>query len=463
MGPPGRALAGAHDFAALNPQAASFVPQLGTGPQGVERPVQQQQQQQQQQLGGGRQSDARPVQQRRRRTRGRPPPQEQAAASRTHPADWESHAEEDWRLLPQQPTQSGRRRGRRRQAVDDDAWTVVPSEAGATEDWSTPSVGTTPWVSVAASEVNDLAVDAMADDAAIGTTTAEVVCTVCVEPIVLPGKLNGATDPAVCMRGCAHVFHRGCLIRWLSTHPSCPNCRTPAAPATVVRLKPLSAASLAQLASGDCGGAGAPEGPVGFMRQGRGGPAEAAAAAAAEAAAEARRTWEAYGGSFDGGGGSFDFDDGGSVASAAPSFRSVTTARGWPQARGGAPTGLAPQPPPGSAPPCGAPPLSYASALLSPTAEADAAAALAAAAAVAAAATVSCRMLSLAPRRQAHAQARTIAAAAGGVSVVQGRVMLAPRQNRRLRAGAGGGWRGAAGLQRVEEELCEGYEIENES
>ena len=96
-----------------------------------------------------------------------------------------------------------------------------------------PSAGTTPWVSVAASVVDDLAVDAMADDdAACGTTAAEVVCTVCVEPIVLPGKLNGATDPAVCMRGCAHVFHRGCLIRWLSTHPSCPNCRTPAAPAT---------------------------------------------------------------------------------------------------------------------------------------------------------------------------------------------------------------------------------------
>ena len=88
-----------------------------------------------------------------------------------------------------------------------------------------PSVGTTPWVSVAPSVVDDLAVDAMADDDAAYGTAAEVTCTVCVEPIVLPGKLNGATDPAVCMRGCAHVFHRGCLIRWLSTHPSCPNCR----------------------------------------------------------------------------------------------------------------------------------------------------------------------------------------------------------------------------------------------
>lgn len=326
-----------------------------------------------------------------------------------------------------------------------------------------PSVGTTEWVSVAASVVDDLAADAMAaDDDAYGTTAAEVMCTVCVEPIVLPGKLNGATEPAVCMRGCAHVFHRACLNRWLSTHPSCPNCRTPAAPATVVRLKPLSAASLAQLASGDGGGAGAPEGPVGFVREGRGGPAEAAAAALEEAAEEARRTREAYGLGWDAGGGSVDWDDdGGSVVSAAPSFRSVTTARGWPQARraGGGGSGgggggggeLAPQPPQptqrGSALPGGARRLSYASALLSPTAEADADAALAEAAAVAA---VSCR-LSLTPRRHA----RPSAAAAGGAAVVHGRVMLAPRQSRRLHAGAGGSRRGSVALQRVEEEVGE--------
>ena len=99
------------------------------------------------------------------------------------------------------------------------------------------------------------------------------------------------------------------------------------------------------------------------------------------------------------------------------------------------------------APPGGAPRLSYASALLSPTAEADADAALAEAAAVAA---VSCR-LSLMPRRHA----RPSAAAAGGAAVVHGRVMLAPRQSRRLRAGAGGSRRGAAALQRVEEEVGE--------
>ena len=203
------------DFSALNPQAASFVPQPSAGAQSVAAAAVQPPQQ----------SDDPPVQQRRRRTRRKPPVHEQvAAASRTHP-------EEDWRLPAQQPAPSGRRRGRRRQAVDNDAWSLVPSEAGATEDWSVPSVGTTAWVSVAASVVDDLAVDAMAaDDDAYGTTAAEVMCTVCVEPIVLPGKLNGAAEPAVCMRGCAHVFHRGCLIRWLSTHPSCPNCRTPAAP-----------------------------------------------------------------------------------------------------------------------------------------------------------------------------------------------------------------------------------------
>ena len=164
MGSPRPAGAPPGDFSALNPQAASFVPRLSAGAQSVAAAAVQPPQQ----------SDDPPVQQRRRRTRRKPPVQEQAAASRTHP-------EEDWRLLAQQPAPSGRRRGRRRQAVDDDAWSLVPSEAGATEDWSVPSVGTTEWVSVAASVVDDLAVDAMAAaDDAYGTPAAEVVCTVCV-------------------------------------------------------------------------------------------------------------------------------------------------------------------------------------------------------------------------------------------------------------------------------------------
>ena len=406
---------GSHAFAALNPGATSFVP-----------------------LGAGQQSVARPVQ-RRRRTRRRPPPQEQTA---------ESHTEEDWELSAQPLTQPGRPRGRRRQGAcsettNDDAWTVVPSEAGATE-WSIPSVATTPWVSVApsvAGSVDAGAVSAMADDDAT-CTTVDSTCTVCCERL-------GATDPAVCMKHCAHVFHRECLARWLQKHPSCPNCRTPTVPATVVQLTPLSAVSLAQLASGGCppGTAGESLGP-----RGRGGSErdaawarDAAEAAVAEAAAEARRTAEAWRGSVD-----LDWDAA-SQASYAPSLRSVTTARGWPQLAWPL---VPPQP---------QPPLSYASAvLLSHAVETDIAAAATAAAAAAAAS--SCRSLALTPRRQARADPS--APTAGGTHIVQGRVLLAPRRPR-LRAGAGGSRRKLAGpdhdggaLARVDEaeEPREGYE-----
>jgi endogenous inhibitor of DNA gyrase (YacG/DUF329 family) len=45
-------------------------------------------------------------------------------------------------------------------------------------------------------------------------------CPICLAMIVIE-------EEAIRMPGCSHVFHKGCLHKWINQHSTCPYCRTP--------------------------------------------------------------------------------------------------------------------------------------------------------------------------------------------------------------------------------------------
>jgi len=51
-----------------------------------------------------------------------------------------------------------------------------------------------------------------------GSLCESTCCCICLEPY-------SDTDSPVCLRACAHAFHRLCLERWVRRHPTCPVCR----------------------------------------------------------------------------------------------------------------------------------------------------------------------------------------------------------------------------------------------
>ena len=66
------------------------------------------------------------------------------------------------------------------------------------------------------------------------------VCVICLEPV--------SPDNATAL-SCAHVYHQGCIDRWLKRAPRCPQCGVPAGPLAAGSLEERLQSAEAQLLS----------------------------------------------------------------------------------------------------------------------------------------------------------------------------------------------------------------------
>ncbi|KAK7260858.1 hypothetical protein RIF29_27157 [Crotalaria pallida] len=55
------------------------------------------------------------------------------------------------------------------------------------------------------------------------TSSIEALCCICLDEVISVGS----ESKAIGMPHCSHVFHHGCIIKWLRISNTCPLCRTP--------------------------------------------------------------------------------------------------------------------------------------------------------------------------------------------------------------------------------------------